>query len=419
MIHTLLFVIKIIILIALAFLVTTYSGTVTIDWDTYKVETSTTTLIIMVALIIWVVYFLSNLYWRIRRFPLSFARLFRIRTLDNIEYCMRMALESCKSGSNKHLKSDLDRLSKIVADPVLRDYFKAKVEKLNNSPQAVKTFQELSATKSGKFMGNCELAQIAIQEKDYSKALFHTELAHSVHKKSPWVLKTLLKLYLKEGNFSHANTILLTVDKEDALSSDTINSIKAGIYYKQAQNERDIKTQTSLLEKALNHNPLHLPSVLNLAKILVQSHKFRNLQKIIEDVWIENPHADLIQYYLASTNDNLEKAKLMDRLTTFNPDHPITLETAAEVYLQAKLWGKARDTLKKIPNTKLTVNTCRIWASLEASEYDDVKKAQSWYLRMETAFPPPQWKCTKCHHIFVKPEPLCKNCLSLDSIHWQ
>ena len=419
MIRSLIFLVKIAFVILTIILVTSYPGTVIIQWETYTLETSTAILVLSILFMMGAFYLFGDFSRRLKGSSSGLSRLFRMRTAASIEHSMKKSLEACKTKNQDQLMNELKTLSHLVTDPVLKLYFQGKIAHLTQSPSSENHFKDLLNFQEGKLLGHLELTSLALLEKDYEKALFHAENAFKAHKKSPWVIKILLKLYLLQSRYKEAEKILRYGESGEVFSWEEVRSIQAGIWYEKAQKEEgDRFEQTRLLKKAIDWSPGLIPALKLLGESHDKSHKTNQISEIIEAAWALTPHPDLQDLYLSSCEDSLQKAQRMEKLHLKNPHHPTSIEQTANLFLKANLWGKAREYLGKIPKETLSVTACKLWADLELAEYQDVKKAQAWYDAMTTARPSNHWVCHKCLQNFEEWTLLCPHCLSVHSINY-
>ena len=88
---------------------------------------------------------------------------------------------------------------------------------------------------------------------------------------------------------------------------------------------------------------------MRIIDIMVRMGKARPASRFIQNAWARTPHPALASSYGEigdGGNDALRRVKRLEKLLSFNPDHPESHIALAEAALQAKLWGEARKHLE-------------------------------------------------------------------------
>lgn len=415
MMRSLIFLLQVGLVVAFVTLLTVYPGHVVLNWQGYTIETSTTLLALMVLLVAGVIYLLISFIGSLKRLPLWFASLFRRRSPETLEAHFLEVIDTFKQGSSTKFAEALEALEEIVYNPVLKKYLKAKHKAVAESPQeSAPFFQDLAAMKEGGFLGAYELALQALQDKNFPKALVHAHQAFKANKKAPQNLKLLFYLTLKQENLHEAQELLPHLVKEKVYEEDRLQRIQAGLWYLQSLHTPSEKEKESLLKKALDWDPGLVPAALDLAPIFIKKEKKAYLKSLVEECWALSPHPGLVPFYLQFHDAPMDRTSQMEKLVQVNPNHPLSHEELAKSYLEAELWGKARETLEKIPQEALTVSACLLWAQLERSEYGNEVKAEEWNQATIQARPSAFWICNHCHKIsptwVIQCEDFCPPC---------
>jgi tetratricopeptide (TPR) repeat protein len=148
------------------------------------------------------------------------------------------------------------------------------------------------------------------------------------------------------------------------------------------------KTAIDHLLKIYKRVPNDIIVLPELLSWLLEDNQQKLALKIITDCWINSPSHHLGIIIKNSLKDMEPNSRLdfIEKLFSKHESHPDSIKMMAEAYLQARIWGQARELLLKIDDKNLDVSLCFLWAQLEIDGFNDVKSALKWYRKAHDIF---------------------------------
>jgi HemY protein len=150
--------------------------------------------------------------------------------------------------------------------------------------------------------------------------------------------------------------------------------------------------------------------------------KARPASRFIQNAWARTPHPALASSYGEigdGGNDALRRVKRLEKLLSFNPDHPESHIALAEAALQAKLWGEARKHLESAAGEDPSARVCRMMAELEERSGGNSENVRSWLIRASDAPPDAAWVCADCGAAWDEWTATCGSCDAFGSLAWE
>jgi HemY protein len=273
------------------------------------------------------------------------------------------------------------------------------------------------------FLGLRGLLMQAQRDGDETAALAYAREAYKLRPKTPWVLTTLFDLQVRHGDWTNARVTLDEAIRQHAIPPEEGRSKRVVVLLGASGEAGEAGSPKDALghaKKAHDQAPSFLPATLRMAGLLIGQGKHRQAAKLIQDAWSRAPHPDLARLYLSMYEDEepLRRIHRLEKLVSFNPEHPESRIALAEAALVAELWGKARGHLEPELADTPPARVCRLMADIEEAENGDLEAARQWLIKAGTAEPDPSWKCTDCGAAWRHWSPVCGKCEALGTLDW-
>jgi HemY protein len=232
-------------------------------------------------------------------------------------------------------------------------------------------------------------------------ALELAERAYQERPETPWVIRTLLELQTRRGQWERAARTLSQAQRINLLDSNLAKSQRATVLVEQSRAAEATGDRTQALRlarEAQRLDPGLVPAAVQLAGLLIDAGKTREATRVVESAWVQSPHPALAQAYAATNADEspLDRARRFERLGEMNRSTRDARLELAEVAMAARLWGEARRHLEMAMELGPTVRTYRMMAELEEQERGDSDAAARWLRKAAEAALDPAWICERC-----------------------
>ncbi len=263
----------------------------------------------------------------------------------------------------------------------------------------------------------------ARQEGNYAAAIAFAKDALREESHSPWAYRALCDLYIREGRWQEAETLIRNARLRRRLSAADANHLLALFYKEQAQQslkEGHTDMAWRSIQEAHKQDAGFVPATLLYARIAGEKGERRKALNALSKSFKASPHPDLSEALLDLCAD--EPAKKLTRraqnLAKANAAHPESQLMQAIVALHLKQWDTARNHIKSALSMTESARPYRLLATIENEQYDNRQSAAEWLARAAEAPPNPQWICQACGHSHKKWQLHCQHCDSFDSLHW-
>lgn len=285
---------------------------------------------------------------------------------------------------------------------------------------AAKRYAALEDTDDGRLLGLRGLLTEAKRTGRDSEALRLARLAFAENRKSPWVLKTLFALEVAAGHWNEAEVALEKVAREKLLDSETLERHKGAVAYAEAT-ELKLKGERSAavkaLKRALKYRPNFAPAFTALARLEASAGNTVKASKIIVDAWSKAPHATLAAAY--KELDTSESAKdwlsRVRALIKSQPDHQESLLLLVDGLMDAGEYQAAKPVLERLLKE---APSRAAWQYRLALAHVLKENPDPIETALQHAPENAAWQCTQCGHKPAGWSPLCDACDTFDSLKW-
>ncbi len=403
-------------------------GSLVLDWQGYRVETSVAMLIggiIGVA----IVSALSYRVWLfLRRAPSQLSGAWKQRRKQQGYQALTRGMVAVSAGDADEARRSVKRAEVLLNEPPLTMLLSAQAAQLNGDEKAAETFfRAMTDNPETEFLGIRGLLTQALKKGDRPDALALARRAYRLRPKSEWVAAQLFELQTREGLWLDARVTAdeqarnQTIEKSEAKHRNAALSYQLGQEAKRAGDDAAALVQ---FKKSTDSDPGFTPGVCSHASALLDKNRRRKAQSLIEKAWTSAPHPDLVSIYwqASEAHDGLEQVRATERLCKSNPENMESRVAKTRAALGAHLWGEARQQLELLGSSdqqQIDSRVCRLWAELEEGEHDDLAKAHAWLNRAALAVGETTWVCGNCGNTAPQWMVNCGNCGSFNSFSWR
>ena len=366
-----------------AYWLTLNSGSVTLRWLDYQVDTSVAVLLVIVLAVMAVVALVYRFWRSLRRTPRAFGRWRRERRRGRGYEALSRGLVAVAAGDAEVARRQARRAEALVHDGPLTMLLSAQAAQLDGDESAAeKFFTAMRARRETEFLGLRGLLIQAMKRQDWNQALKLARRAYLLSPKSEWVVKTLYDLQKRTGKWADAEVTLGESVKMKLIPAGDAAHERAEMQYRKSLDSEG-REALDWARKAHRSDPTLVAAAVRFAKLLVAEGSLRKAASLIETVWERTPDPELAEAYWAARkcDDALKKMQAAQRLATHNPKHEESRITVAVAALEARLWGEARNNLEPIAGNDASPRVCRLMAELEEAEHGDLARARNWLMR--------------------------------------
>ena len=399
-------------------------GLVSIEWQGWLIELSVGRFVMFTAAVLAVLLVAYGMIRTVGSLP---RRLRSKRDSSRRErgyQALTRGMVAVAAGDPDEANRQARRADVLLNEPPLTMLLSAQAAQLDGEEAAAERyFNEMLQRPETAFLGLRGLLIQAQKDKDQVAALKYAKRAYELQPKTPWVLATMFKLQVAERKWHGALSTFEELVRRTAVPAQEARERRAVVLLGCSKEEEEVNLTEALrfARRASSLAPEFLPAVLRTVELMVILDKPRSASRMINNAWERIPHPELARIYseIGEANGPLQRVKRLERLLTFNPDHPESHIAVANAALAADLWGEARNHLEQVVRDKPTARVYRMLADLEERSGDDSEAARSWLLLASTAPQDPSWICDDCAATWAVWSPLCDNCGALGTLAWR
>ncbi len=413
------------LLVALAVWLADRPGSVTLQWQGYRLDTSFTLLMVAVAAIAVTSALLYRLWIVIGDWPARIVRRHRENRRQRGYLALTRGMVAVAAGDADDARRQVKRAEGLLGDPPLTMLLSAQAAQLSDDEAAAgKFFLAMVDCPETEFLGLRGLLNQAMTRGDWPEALQLARRAYRIRPKSQWVASALFDMLTRTGQWGEAEATLAESIQHRLIERPDGRGRRAALNfqrYLEARGQGQDNEAVKYARQAHDMDPEFIPVAIVQARSLVDSGKVRKAASLIESAWKHQPHPDFVDIYWAAkqAKDVPEKLQASQRLAKFKPDHPESRIAVAAAALEARKWDEARENLRPLVANGGSVRVCRLMAELEESENGDPGRGREWLLRASRADPNPAWVCGNCGNAVAEWSVLCGKCASFGSFAWR
>ncbi|KZD09096.1 heme biosynthesis protein HemY [Oceanibaculum pacificum] len=423
------FAVKLALLIAAAVWLAEHPGTVRIDWQGYRLDTSFGLLVVLLLIVALLLTGLFRVYGALLGSPIAYMRRRAEKKRRQGYLALTQGMVAVAAGDPEEAKRLARKADSLLEDPPLTMLLSAQAAQLNGDDEAAERyFTAMLKRPETEFLGLRGLLTQAMRKGDRAQALALVKRAHKIRPDTPWVLSTLLDLQVKDRRWDEALGTIRESAQTKALPAPAANSHRAALLVERSRAAIAAGDMAAAMEHAKRAHaamPDFVPAAAIEARLLIEAGKHKRAAKLIETVWARAPHPELARLYdqCWPGESALQRMRRFQKLEQISPTHVESLIAVAEAALAAQLWGEARAHLDKAiaagPQSGATARAYRLMAAVADAEYGDAARVRDWLAKAAAADPDPAWICGSCGAQAEVWTAVCGNCTAFDSQEWR
>ena len=413
------------IAVAIAVWIADRPGTISIDWQGWRIDSSVAVLVAAVgALALAFALALRLVGWLVRA-PGLWRRRSHERRRRRGYQALTQGMVAVAAGDPEEASRQARRADVLLDEPPLTMLLSAQAAQLEGDEAAAKRyFTAMLDRPETAFLGLRGLLMQAMRAGDHAAALDLARRARRLRPDTPWVMTTLFDLEARAGEWRSAEATLAEAQRRRALPPAEARRRRAVVLLarsRRAEAESLPGDALDLASRAHDENPAFAPATAAYVRLLGASGRARKAEGVAERAWPAAPHPEIAAAHRALMPEAsaVVQAQRAERLVGGAPDHPESRLAVAAAAIEAQLWGAARQQLEALLATAPSARAYRMLAEIEEGEHGDGAAAQKW-LRLAADAPPAEtWMCEKCGTAQSAWTPTCGHCGAVDGLSWR
>lgn len=357
---------------------------------------------------------------------------------DEAAILIVQTMSAIKAKKMNDARRQLVNLRKIIGNDAIIDILLLKIYKgEKNFDKMEELSQKLMQNENIQLVGMKASIEAQIEKKEFTEALKTVNQAFEVRQDLYWVIASAFLLRAKNNDWLGALEVLDAGIEKNITPQPKAARLKSIALYElamQAKQEKDNTKFYKFITQALQENSRLVPAALELAAYYVQNDKqIRKAETVLNSIWCENPTYEIAEAYLAlyPKDTKAEKIQRMERLALANNKCPsLNNLILAELYVSAKKIAKARSEcnlfLLKNPATQKIADLLDKLDGKSAKNnneksgiVDSIKSHLGNFGKIESEYPKDfQWVCANCGHVSDKWEAICPQCGEIGRSYW-
>lgn len=421
---SLIFFLKIGILVAAAVWLAQRPGRVTIEWLDHVAEMPVGIAAILVLLAAWIAATIGRAWRILRGGPGALGRRRNASRREGGFRALAQGWVAVTAGDADIATKSAKAAEKLLSEPSLTLPLAARAAELRGDSKGAAGFYKVMLGKPATELAARRVLLTQAQERgDRAAALEHARRALELRPKADWPAKALAELEAGGGNWLEADAALAKAQKVKALPKADAGHRRAALLIEEARQAHATGRPESALQAAqaaFDLDPARVPAASLLARLLARAGKHAKATKVLEQAWRLSPHPDLATAWgeTAADQNPLALVKRHEALLALKPGQPDAHFALAEAAIVAKLWGVARSHLEKVREQAPTTRVFRRLADVARAEKGEGADAQAFLNQAMSAAADPRWRCTSCGTSHSDWHAVCDECGSVDTITW-
>jgi HemY protein len=366
-------------------------GEISIVWQGYRIETSVPIAFSILALLIIGIVFFIRLLQKIVHMPSALGQVWCRRNEARGRAAMVRGMIAAGSGDVPTARKAMEEATKHASHEPLTLLLQAQVAQLSNHrEQAHHIFATMAQRPETRLLGLRGL-HVEAQRIHDEKAAF--QYAKDANQITPlqWASASILDYQAQQRDWVGALQTLNRARSAKLFSPHHGSRLAAVLETAQAQDlqGKDPKAALNLALNALKNAPSLVPACIVAVQCRIAAGQLRRAAKMVETLWIKEPHPDLGALYLTlrhgdSVRDRFVRAQ---QLASLHPHHYESRLLLARAALDAHEFVQARIALGPLveDGQAPTVRMCLLMAELEHAEQPVAGQMRLWLARAALA----------------------------------
>ncbi len=412
----------IILLFTIVLLMEVYPGRVQFNLSDYHVELPLVGAFLAITLTMWVILILYRAWHFLWTLGARYQRFKDKKKKERGQHLLMDSLSALLAEQPLEARDCARLSSELLPDNAVAEWLFAQTAE--NDGQAEQHFQKLYENPRTSFMGLKGLIEHARVRQDFKKMWVLLKEAYRLRPDSPWVRRQIIShIFMLSQTDIELKDGVSFVQKIDRTRSDIVQAGLDWITFQKDKSHSSEQQEIKILENVHRRASQWVVPACELAKKFIDSGQMSKAKKVVVHTFSQKPHRMLAFIYadiVDQQKTNVERYKCLSDMTAGELKSYETQYALAQVAIDARLWGPARDHINQLIAHGDTKEACLLMASLvELTQPEDAAAVHEWLrraLECEGSF---NWTCQKCYHIQDKWNVLCQNCSEFDTLEWK
>lgn len=396
------------------------TGSVSLSWSIWRIETSLPVFIFALAALFVVAMVVWSAVRGVWRTPERLRRMRHERRHRRGREAVTRGLIAVGTGDQFAARRHAGVARRLAQQDPLSLLLHAQTAQLDGDRDgAQRAFRAMAEREDTRLLGLRGLFIEAQRNDDPYTAVAMAEEALKIAPGSAWASHAALGFRCAKGDWDGALKIL-----ENNLAAGLIDPApykrQRGVLLTARALELEHKnrdaSRVSAME-AVKLAPTLVPAAVLAAKFLSEDNQTRRAMRVIEAAWVVHPHPDLADAYahVRLGDSALERLARVESLAQKMPGHPESALAVARAAMDASEFARARGALAPLLDAP-TQRVAMLMAELERAEHGDDGRARSWMLRAVRAAHDPVW--TADGYVSDRWRPVSPVTGRLDAFQW-
>ena len=402
-------------------------GAVVIDWQGWRIEASIAALVGLLVVLVLAGIVLQWIWGLLaRKLPFVGAD----RHLDRQRrglVALNQAVIALAAGDSRAAQRLSARARRLLPPQPVTHVLAAQAARLaGDEAGAEAEYRALLEDPAAAFLGVRGLLANAMKAGRRREALRLAHEARDTDPQSPWAIRTLFGLQVREAHWQDAEETLSQARRGKVFEADEIRRHKCALSFCRAREEAlagHSSEAERLLKAALRQRRNFAPATAQLARLQLAAGDEKKAARTIGRGWAIAPHPELTEVF--EQFDPMERAseryRRFSRLAKRNSDSSESRLTLAEKALAADHYQEAETLAQAVLENGSPARAFRILAAVarargggdgeeNALEFDDAARGGQ---------PESRWVCAQCDTSHDRWTSHCDNCQAFDSLNWR
>ncbi|MCB1529503.1 MAG: heme biosynthesis protein HemY [Rhodospirillales bacterium] len=428
MLRAMWFFVQIALVVAAALWLAARPGSIAIEWMDYHISLQAGIFLLILVVFVLVVLFFFRVLGALVSIPRRIVGFHEESARRRGYRALTKGFVSVAAGDAKKATQFSKQSRALLPDdhglPLLLEAQAARLR--GEEGAARRSFEALLEDEDAAFFGIRGLLKSALDAGEIGRALEYAHKAESAHPKQGWILKTVYDLEIRNHLWEAAEKTLKKAVRYKGIDREKARSDEIALLVLRSEAEElegRKRPMMRCLEKAYALDPFFVPAVVRLAEKYVHKKRRRKAVSLIEKIWRENPHPDLLPLWkqLEPANkkkDSLRRMQWYERLVALNPDSALGQFSAAQTAIEEGLWGEAKAYLIIALRLEPSAALYKLMAKVELETSRNEDAVREWLEKISEAPPSKVWTCRETGIVYERWSPLARPHDSFNTIVW-
>jgi HemY protein len=371
-------------------------GDVLINWGGYRIETTVAVAAIMAIALAMALALLWAAVRFFLRLPSRMTFASRARRRARGYSAVSRGMIAVGAGDPVAARRNAREAERLLGREPLTLLLKAQAAQVSGDRNAAEAaFRRMLDTDETRVLGLRGLFVESRRRGDAGAARDYATEAARLAPGVTWANEAVLEARCAEGDWRGALALVERRASLGLLDKTTAKRHRAVLLTADAlaRAERDESGALQSAQEAVKLAPDLVPAAALAGRLLSRRGDLRRAARIVEAAWKVTPHPELAAVYLNlrpgdAAKDRLRRAETLAKLSMWAPEARLALARAA---IEAREFGRARDTLQPLIADRPTMRACLLMADLEEAEHGAAGRVREWLARAAHAARDAAW----------------------------